>query len=42
LYRQFFGAFLCLRRLAIDVHPQIAFLIFNEVIEVFLVDLSVF
>ena len=32
----------CLRRLAIDKDSQIAFLIFYEVIEVFLVDLSFF
>jgi len=31
-----------LRRLTIDKNPQIAFLIFNEVIKVFLVDLSLF
>jgi hypothetical protein len=33
---------LCLRRLGIDEHPQIAFLVFEEVIEILFVDLSLF
>jgi hypothetical protein len=39
--RQFLGAFLRLRRLAVDKHPQIALLIFHEKIEVLLIDLSI-
>jgi hypothetical protein len=40
--RQFLGAFLSLRRLAVDKSREIAFFIFYEEIEVLLVDLSFF
>jgi hypothetical protein len=42
LERQFLGAFLRLRRLAVNKNPEIALLVFHEVIKVLLVDLSFF
>jgi hypothetical protein len=39
--RQFLSAFLPLRRLAVDKHPQSALLIFPEKIEILRIELSI-